>query len=319
MKTPGERSGAREVHRTLVASILFVDIVGYSKLAVGEQVRLKETLNAVLGAALEHVDAGERVVVDTGDGAGIAFLGDPEQALYAALAIFDSAGEVPVRMGINLGPVTLMKDINGAANVVGDGMNVAQRIMAFATQGELLASRSFYEVISLLSLDYGAMFRHEGTRSDKHDRMHDVYAVSDAVRVGRRVAEQARLRLHAQRRSRPPPTGNGPAHVSDAGSHFIVSGETQIAVMEAIERLTGAGGRVLAPLSKVGQRWIASVENPRLAVEAAVEEFGFKRVISAPTREAVEVKVRELMEFGATLVEEIEFSDGVWTAVCEKP
>ena len=49
-----------------------------------------------------------------------------------------------------------------------------------------------------------------------------------------------------------------------------------------------------------------------------MEEFGFKRIVSAPTREAVDVKVRELLEMGATLVQEAELADGEWTAVCEK-
>ena len=70
-------------------------------------------------------------------------------------------------------------------------------------------------------------------------------------------------------------------------------------------------------VKKVGAKWLASVDNPR-AAGASVQEFGFKRVISAPTREAVEVKVRELLEMGATLVQEVELADGVWTAVCEK-
>ena len=56
-------------------------------------------------------------MVDTGDGAAVTFLGDPERALYVGLEVFDNVGELPVRMGINLGPVSLMKDLNGLDNV----------------------------------------------------------------------------------------------------------------------------------------------------------------------------------------------------------
>ena len=163
-------------NRTLVCSVLFIDIVGYSKKGVTEQVRIKRAFNAVLAGALEQVPARERVVVDTGDGAAVTFLGDPEGALFVALAVLDAVGEVPVRMGINLGPVSLMKDINGADNVIGDGINVAERVMSFAAQDQLLVSRSFFEVVSLLSPDYASLFRQEPSRTDKHERAHELYS-----------------------------------------------------------------------------------------------------------------------------------------------
>jgi hypothetical protein len=67
-------------NRTLVSSVLFIDIVGYSRKGVGEQVRLKQAFNELLTSALEAVAPHERVVLDTGDGAAITFLGDPEGA-----------------------------------------------------------------------------------------------------------------------------------------------------------------------------------------------------------------------------------------------
>ena len=67
--------------RTRVCSVLFLDIVEYSRRDVAEQVRLKNIFNLVMNSALGHVEPNERVVVDTGDGAAITFLGDPERAL----------------------------------------------------------------------------------------------------------------------------------------------------------------------------------------------------------------------------------------------
>jgi hypothetical protein len=296
--------------RTLVCSVLFLDIAGYSQRGVAEQIRLKQAFNAVLGRSLENVEARERVIIDTGDGAAIAFLGDPESALFAALAVFDNVGELPVRMGINLGPVYLARDINNQENVIGDGINVAQRIMSFARSGELLVSRSFYEVALLLSGEYAAMFRAEGTREDKHGRSHEVYAVSQAVRVGRRVAEaQARMRAKRSSHARAEPA-EGAARISDAGSHFIVD--------RVLERLASQGARLLSPPALVGSKWIATCENRRHAARVAVEQLGLKSIVSGPTREAVEAKVQELMQFGASLLQEVECVDGVWTAVCEK-
>jgi class 3 adenylate cyclase len=308
---------AHDTNRTLVCSVLFIDIVGHSKKGVGDQVRIKQWFNDVLSSALEQVTPRERVVVDTGDGAAITFLGDPEGALFVALALLDAMGELPVRMGINLGPVSLMKDINGRDNVVGDGINAAERVMSFASQGQIMVSRSFFEVISLLSKDYAELFRHEQSRTDKHDRAHDLYAVTDAVRVGRRVQE-AQKRRNTQRRAAPQVENAGPAQIFDAGSHFIVSGLSQSRVQEAVQALAVQGCKLISPMAQVGSKWIASVDNPKLAVPATIKELGFKRFVSGPTREAVMAKVQELLERGAVLVQEAELADGVWTAVCEK-
>lgn len=179
------------VGRTLVSSVLFLDIVEYSQMSVAEQLGVKQRFNEALKVALEQVAARDRVVLDTGDGAAVTFLGDPEDALFAAMAFRDATRELPVRLGINLGPVRLMRDVNGQINMIGDGINVAQRIMSFAVPNQLLVSRSFFEVVSCLSRDYAALFRYEGARTDKHVRAHEVYSVGGDVPASRRVAETA--------------------------------------------------------------------------------------------------------------------------------
>jgi class 3 adenylate cyclase len=309
---------ADQATRTLVGSVLFIDIVGYSKKGVADQVKQKRAFNDMLTAALEQVLPRDRVVVDTGDGAAITFLGDPEGALFVGLAVLDKVGEIPVRLGINLGPVSLINDINGRDNVVGEGINAAERVMSFAGQGQLLVSRSFFEVMSLLSADYASLFKQERSRLDKHNRAHDLFAVTDAVRVGRRVQEaQARLR-RSQRRAVPVPEDDAPAQVFDAGTHFIISARSQAKVQDAVKKLAAEGCQLLSPMAQVGSKWVASVGNPRLTVQAKVETFGFKRVITGPTVEAVRLKLQDLLERGATLVQDAELADGVWTAVCEK-
>ncbi len=302
--------------RTVVASVLFLDIVGYSTKGVSQQVALKQAFNAALLGALEPLEPGDRVVVDTGDGAAITILGDPERALFVALAIFDDIGDMQVRGGVNLGPVSLTVDINGHANVIGDGINVAQRIMDFAGAGELLVSRTFQEVVALMSPDYASIFSHEGSRTDKHGRAHEVHAVRQGVRVGRRVAER-QAKAAAPRPARSAPGPAMPVVVSDAGLHPVVSGYSEAAVHEALQQLAAAGRRVTSPISRIGDKWFASVDNPE-ASGAKVESFGLKRIVSGPTRESVESKVAELREYGAVLVHDIECADGVWTAVCEK-
>src|SRR3954471_6341818 len=216
-ETPADNS------RTLISSVLFLDIAGYSRLGVTDQIKLKQTFNDVLSAALVGLDARERVVIDTGDGAAVAFLGDPERALFAALEVFDKVGALPVRMGINMGPVHVSRDINGQENVIGDGINVAQRIMSFAQAGQLFVSRTFYDTVQLLSREYATMFQAVGGRTDKHARTHEVFAVNPAVRVARRVAETQRMRALRRGAAAPGaaasrrPVPSSPATVSDAG------------------------------------------------------------------------------------------------------
>ena len=309
---------AEQTNRTLVCSVLFMDIVGYSKHGVDEQVRLKRKLNTVLNEALDQVPPNERIAVDTGDGAAISFLENPEAALFAALVVLDHAAEVRVRMGINLGPVTLMSDINGRDNMVGDGINAAERVMSFATDGQLLVSRSFYEVVRHLSHEYADLFREQTPVADKHGRYHEIYAVSEAVRVGRRVA-QTHARFKQERRTAPAPASDGgPPKVFDAGTHLVVSGFSEAAVRETLARLESQGHTILSPVVQVGSKWLASVSNPKVSVEATVEEFGFKRVITGPTREAVQLKLQDLVERGWVVVRKPELADGVWSAVCER-
>jgi class 3 adenylate cyclase len=171
-------------NRTIICSVLFLDIVEYSRKPVAEQIAYRDRFNALLSNALQGVAPNDRVILDTGDGAAVSFLGDPEDALFMALTLRDSLAEpspaqpdLRMRSGINLGPVKLVKDLNGRPNIIGDGINVAQRIMSFSEPGQVLVSRSYYEVVSRLSDQYSGLFHYEGSRTDKHVREHEVYAV----------------------------------------------------------------------------------------------------------------------------------------------
>src|SRR5438094_4441348 len=73
--------------RTLVCSVMFLDIVDYSKRSVGDQQHMKQMFNELLARALEPVPPRDFIVLDTGDGAAIAFLGDPEDALSVGIAV----------------------------------------------------------------------------------------------------------------------------------------------------------------------------------------------------------------------------------------
>ena len=170
--------------KTIICSVLFLDIAEYSRKSVSGQISLKERFNAYLSVAIRDVPIDDRIILDTGDGAALSFLGDVGDALQVALSMRESLREglhmeppLLVRMGINLGPVRLIRDINGQPNIVGDGINVSQRVMGFADPGQILVSRTYYDAVSRLSPEYAGMFHYQGSRTDKHVREHEIYAI----------------------------------------------------------------------------------------------------------------------------------------------
>lgn len=187
--------------RTFICSVLFLDIVKYSRKPVAEQIQLKDRFNSLIASAIQEIPAADRIILDTGDGAAINFLADPEDALFVAMSLrdvfapdADKPPELPVRIGINLGPVRMVKDVNGQPNIIGDGINVSQRVMGFAKAGQILVSRSYYEIVSHTSGGYTQLFSYEGSRTDKHVRDHEIYSVgySTAETALKSPAERAR-------------------------------------------------------------------------------------------------------------------------------
>jgi class 3 adenylate cyclase len=301
-----------------VCSVLFIDIVGYSRHTVAEQMELRKSCNDLLTGALGAVAEYDRIILDTGDGAAVTFLGAPENALFAGLRVRD-ADNLPLRIGINLGPVRVVSDVNEQRNVVGDGINVAQRVMSFCDPGELLVSRSFYEVVSRLATDYVDLFVPRGEHLDKNSRAHEVFTLVPDARSRLKRAEAEWLqRTPAIRRSRATPAAvavsNEPARVFDAGSHLVVSGPSRNSVEAALASLGPV--RLLSPVGQVGDRWVATCEHPQMS-QCKVEALGYTRIVTGPTREAVHIKVEELKQSGGVLRGDIEAAGGQWMAVCE--
>ena len=173
--------------KTIICSILYTDIVGFSKLSNAQQIVTKTRLNSVIADAVESVGSEQHLIVDTGDGAAPCFGGDPELALFSALSVRNRVmraaaqgdpAAFALRMGINLGPVKVVRDVNNRPNVLGDGINVAERVMSFAEPNQILVSRSYYDVVSCLADDYQKLFNYGGVLKDKHIREHEVYEIS---------------------------------------------------------------------------------------------------------------------------------------------
>ena len=89
--------------------------------------------------------------------------------------------KLDVRMGINLGPVRLVRDSNGHVNIIGDGINVAERVMSFARPGQVLVSGSYHEVVTRVSENNAQLFAYQGSRTDMDVRDHEIYEVASTA------------------------------------------------------------------------------------------------------------------------------------------
>lgn len=307
---------SEDTGRTLVCSVLFVDIVEYSKRSVADQFEMKSRFNGMIAEALDVLQRRDRVIVDTGDGAAVVFLGDPEDALVVGLAMRELSGALALRMGINLGPVKLISDLNDQVNVVGDGINVAQRMMSFADPGQILVSSNYRDVVLRLAEQYATLFTREGRRKDKHVREYEVYSVSGKLRItGESLLDEPSAPSPGAARYQA--TAHEPAKVLDAGTNLMISGASRASVTAALERLMQEGALLVTPATLIGNRWIASCSRPGVSGEVKVEEYGLTRVITGASREAVSDKAQEFLSFGAKLVRPPELVDGLWTAVCD--
>src|SRR5436190_671214 len=134
-----------------IGHVLFIDIVGYSKLLINEQSdqiqKLKEIVRGTEQFRLGEAE-GKLLRLPTGDGGALVFRNSPEAPVLCALEIakaLKSHPEIRVRMGIHSGPVNEVTDLNEQGNMAGAGINIAQRVMDCGDAGHLLLSKRVAE------------------------------------------------------------------------------------------------------------------------------------------------------------------------------
>lgn len=183
-------------NRTWLCCVVFLDVVSFTKHHMQAQMAIKNHLDKHIRLLLKNHAREDYILLDRGDGAAVCFLLEPEAALYFALdlreAIRTTNGPTEtydLRIGINLGPVKIVLDVNGDKTTLGEGINCAARVMDFAGAGQIFVSRAFYEVIGCLSEEYADMFSYLGTREDKHVREFELYEVASSSRIKDREAE----------------------------------------------------------------------------------------------------------------------------------
>src|ERR1700751_2214667 len=130
-----------------IGHVLFIDIVGYSKLLITEQSeqiqKLKEIVRGTEQFRIAEAE-GKLLRLPTGDGAALIFRTSPEAPVFCALEItraLKNHPELRLRMGIHSGPVNEITDLNAQANIAGAGINIAQRVMDCGDAGHILLSR----------------------------------------------------------------------------------------------------------------------------------------------------------------------------------
>src|ERR1041385_1839002 len=139
--------------RLEIAHVLFIDIVGYSKLRTNEQSAQIEKLREIVRGTEQFRAAeaeGKLLPLPTGDGGALAFRNNPEAPVHCAEEIakaLKNHPEIRVRMGIHSGPVNEVTDLNEQANIAGAGINIAQRIMDCGDAGHILVSKHAAEDI----------------------------------------------------------------------------------------------------------------------------------------------------------------------------
>ena len=144
-------AGAKKEIALEIAHVLFIDIVGYSKLSVNEQHAAVEELNQIVRASEQFQKAeaaGRLLKIPTGDGMALVFYTSPEAPAQCAVEISRALKEHPrlqLRMGIHSGPVSGVVDVNDRANLAGAGINLAQRVMDCGDAGHILLSKHVAE------------------------------------------------------------------------------------------------------------------------------------------------------------------------------
>src|SRR6266542_3203340 len=134
-----------------IAHVLFIDMVGYSKLLINEQRELLDTLNRVVPETEQFRSAeaaGKLIKIPTGDGMALVFYTSPAAPVRCARDLSRALKHHPrlrLRMGIHSGPVSGIVDVTGRANLAGAGLNMAHRVMSCGDAGHILLSKHVAE------------------------------------------------------------------------------------------------------------------------------------------------------------------------------
>src|SRR5712691_10966032 len=181
---PSERSSDVKFE---IGHVLFIDLVGYSKLLINQQSEQIQNLRQIVRGTEQFRLAqaeGKLLRLPTGDGGALVFRTSPEAPVRCAVEISKELKRHPelrVRMGIHSGPVNEITDLNEQANIAGAGINIAQRVMDCGDAGHILLSKHVAEDLE----EYARWRPHLHSLGEcevKHGaRLHAINLYTDAV------------------------------------------------------------------------------------------------------------------------------------------
>src|SRR6476661_4283360 len=214
--------------RLEIGHVLFIDMVGYSKLLISEQSELLAVLNDAVREAGEFrsAEAASRLVrLPTGDGMALLFRDSPEQPVRCALEISQALKNYPklqVRMGIHSGPVNEVADVNERANIAGAGINIAQRVMDCGDAGHILLSKHVAEDLQHY-LEWQPCLHDVGQCEVKHEEMISIvnFYTKDLGNPNPPRLKRARTEVRRRRRNAFLLAGSGLAALLIAGSFLL--------------------------------------------------------------------------------------------------
>ncbi len=174
--------------RNLLGTVLALDLVVPGARAPDELKDLRRMFAEMVANTLRAIPDDQHATASTPEGLAVCFMGDPEEALKSGLLVRDlltgrHGRALGVRVGLHMGPVRLIPDTAGRLQVMGDGINVAQRVMDFAQPNQVLVSRAYYDVVSRITDDAADTFSYLGPHEDKHGRVHELYAAHPGQRT----------------------------------------------------------------------------------------------------------------------------------------
>src|SRR5438067_1364025 len=258
-----------------IAHLLLIDVVGYSKLLVNEQIELLQDLNQIVRNTECFRAAetkGKLIRVPSGDVMALLFFHSPEEPVRCALEISRTLQEHPhiqLRMGVHSGPVNQVTDVNDKMNIAGSGINVAQRVMDCGDAGHILLSGHIAEDLTQYR-DWQPYLHDLGECEVKHGlRLHLVNLYKDNLgnpHVPDKLKRRTRWKQTSDVSIRPVITPRWPKHVLTAvllvsavalaisfsvfyrrGSPAVVRSSVAKAVADQLRvKLTGEEERVIA-------------------------------------------------------------------------
>lgn len=167
------------------ANIAYLRFGRFDERPVAEQAGLKAKLEARLRVALAKLPAADRIVLDAADGVALVLFGEPARALEVAQSLAAAAGEEPLKMGLNHGPIAVTARDAGAM-VFGDGITLAAAAAGFAPPGRLFATVPFAKMLEATRPDRAAELAPAGEFTDARVRLHSFYTPDPKRLVARR-------------------------------------------------------------------------------------------------------------------------------------